>query len=247
MKTYIKLATVFTAWAFLALSARAQSSPGNSGPGGPAPGRGGGRGPAATRTGTPPLQSVPLAKDEAEKKVLDALDYIIQTYGRGISVPRDDGRFLRLLAESSGAKNVVELGTFHGYSGLWICLALRGTGGHLTTFEIDRQNAEISRRNFQRAGVDALVTLVEGDAHQEVGKLKGPVDLVFIDADKEGYVDYLNKLWPVLRPGGLVVAHNITPGMADPAFIKAITTNAAMETIFMNTGNPGISVSMKKR
>jgi caffeoyl-CoA O-methyltransferase len=70
---------------------------------------------------------------------------------------------------------------------------------------------------------------------------------VFIEADKEGYLDYLNKLLPLVRPGGLVVAHNINPNRADPAFINAITTQASLETLFVNTGNEGISVSMKKR
>jgi len=63
------------------------------------------------------------------------------------------------------------------------------------------QKPAAARENFTRAGVSSLVTLVEGDAHQEVANLKEPVDLVFIDADKEGYTDYLNKLMPLIRPG----------------------------------------------
>ena len=114
-----------------------------------------------------------------------------------MSVPRDDGRLLRMLAESLGAKHVVELGTSYGYSGVWFCLALRKTGGKLTTYEIDPQRAATARNNFKRAGVTESVTIVEGDAHKEVTKLKEPVDLVFIDADKEGYADYLNKLLPL--------------------------------------------------
>ena len=71
--------------------------------------------------------------------------------------------------------------------------------------------------------------------------------MVFIDADKEGYSDYLNQLLPRVRPGGLIVAHNITAGMADPAYIKAITTHASLETLFINAGSGGLSLSMKKR
>jgi len=203
-------------------------------------------GPPGGRSAGAGFQAAPIPKDEAEKQVLDALEAIVRE-GRGISVPRDDGRLLRMLVESTGAKHVVELGTFHGYSGTWMCLGLRATGGKLTTFEIDPGNAEISRRNFKRAGVESLVTLIEGDAHQEVSRVKDPVDLVFIDADKEGYTDYLTKLLPLVRPGGLVVAHNITPGMADPGFIKAISSNPVLETVFVNAGSGGISVSMKKR
>jgi caffeoyl-CoA O-methyltransferase len=192
------------------------------------------------------FQSVPLAKDEAEKRILEALEEMSRG-GLGMSAPRDDARLLRLLVESSGAKHAVELGTFRGYSSIWMCLGLRTTGGRLTTFEIDKRNADLSRQNFRRAGVEPLVTLIEGDAHKEVSRLKEPIDLVFIDADKEGYLDYLNQLLPVVRPGGLIVAHNINATMADPAYIKAITTNASLETLFINAGNDGISVSMKKR
>lgn len=192
--------------------------------------------------------STPLAKDAAEQKILDVLEEMAQSQRRGgMSVPREDGRFLRLLAESLGAKHVVELGTYHGYSGIWLCLALRTTGGKLTTFEIDAQRATTSRENFQRAGVSALVNLVEGDAHQEVTKLTDSIDLIFLDADKEGYVDYLNKLLPRVRPGGLIVAHNIDAAMADPDYLKAITTNPALESLFLNVGGTGLSLTLKKR
>jgi len=192
--------------------------------------------------------STPLAKDDAEQKILNVLQEMNQNQRRGtMSVPQEDGRLLRLLAESIGAKQVVELGTSHGYSGIWFCLALRTTGGKLVTHEIDPQRAGAARENFQRAGVSSLVTLVEGDAHQEVTKLKDPIDLIFIDADKEGYTDYLTKLLPLVRPGGLIVAHNIDARMADPGYIKAITTNPGLETLFVNLGGSGISVTMKKR
>lgn len=202
------------------------------------------RRPAAAST----FAAAPLAKDDAERKILDVLDEMDRSQRRGtMSVPRDDGRLLRLLAEGAGVQHVVELGTSHGYSGIWFCLALRATGGRLTTFEIDPGHAAAARENFQRAGVSNLVTLIEGNAHQEVTKLKGPIDLVFLDADKEGYADYLNKLLPLVRPGGLIVAHNITAGMADPAFIKAVTTNSALDSVFVSVGSSGLSLSLKKR
>ena len=88
--------------------------------------------------------------------------------------------------------------------------------------------------------------LIEGDAHEKVADLSGPIDIVFVDADKEGYVDYLNKLLPKVRPGGLVIAHNINAGQADPRYIEAITGKADLETIFYQQGG-GVSVTMKKR
>jgi len=189
--------------------------------------------------------AAPVPKDDAERQILQVLEELGRN--RGIGVPRDDGRLLRMLVESTGAKHVVELGTFRGYSGIWICLGLRTTAGKLTTFEIDEENARTARANFKRAGVDSLVNVIVGDAHKEVERVTGPVDLVFIDADKEGYMDYLNKLLPVVRAGGLVVAHNIDPGRADPAFVDAITTHPQLDTSFVTTGSGGISLSMKKR
>lgn len=193
------------------------------------------------------MQAAPMAKDEAEKRVLEVLAGM-EARSRGmLSVPREDGRFLRLLVESMDAKQVVELGTSHGYSAVWMALGLQKTGGRLTTFEIDRERAQLARENFKKAGVEGAITLVEGDAHQEVGKVKGPVDLVFLDADKEGYLDYLNQLLPVLRPGGMVVAHNIDPGRADPRYIEAITKNPALDSVFANFGAGGLSLTIKKR
>jgi predicted O-methyltransferase YrrM len=189
----------------------------------------------------------PTAGTAFEKKVLAVLDDMDRNQRRGnMNVPVEDGRLLRLLAEAVGAKRVVEIGTSNGYSGIWQALALKATGGKLTTFEIDARRAAMARQNFEKAGIGDVVTLVEGDAHEKVGSLEGPIDILFLDADKEGYIDYLNKLLPKLRPGGLIVAHNINPRQADPKYVEAITSNPDLETLILNhTG--GVSVTLKKR
>ena len=138
---------------------------------------------------------------------------------------------------------MVEIGASTGYSGIWFGLALRKTGGKLTTYEIDAERAATARANFKRARMEDLITLVEGDAHKEITKLKGTIDVVFLDADKEGYVDYLNKLLPLVRPGGLILAHNINPRMADPEYMKAITTNPVLETVVRG----GMGITLKKK
>lgn len=104
--------------------------------------------------------------------------------------------------------------------------------------------------NLKRTGFVNGVAICgtgEGDAHKTVADLKEPIDILFLDADKEGYIDYLNKLLPLVRAGGLVVAHNMTPEMADPNYVKAITTNPQLETVFVNLQAGGIAVTMKKR
>jgi predicted O-methyltransferase YrrM len=184
-------------------------------------------------------------RSEAETRILAVLEDMRASGGTYLSVPPDDGRALRLLAEVAGAKTVVEVGTSTGYSGLWLCLALRATGGRLITFEIDPGRAAAARKNFQRAGVDSMVTVIEGDAHAKLADLKGPVDLVFIDADKEGYLDYLRKLLPLVRPGGLLLAHNVgMPGVGE--YLKAVTTDPGLETIVYREG-AGLSVTVKRR
>ena len=187
-------------------------------------------------------QQQPLAANDEEKKILSVLEDMNQSQGRRMmNVPQADGRILRMLTEAVGAKHVVEIGTSNGFSGIWFCLALRTTGGKLTTHDIDEGRASLARENFKRAGVDKLVTLVMGDAHETVTRIKEPIDVLFIDADKEGYTDYLNKLLPLVRPGGLILSHNIDSTGQD--FIDAITKNPNLETMQVQ----GVTVTLKKR
>ncbi len=232
MRSLLTGITVTVALAFLAQAATAQPSDRRRG------------GEAATF-----IARKPVPKTEQEKKILDVLQNLHENQRRGMmNVPPEDGRVLRLLTEAVGAKHVVEIGTSNGYSGIWICLALRTTGGKLTTYEIDKKRAALARENFKRAGVDKIVTLVEGDAHQEITKLKDPIDVLFIDADKPGYIDYLNKLLPLVRPGGLILAHNACSlARAMREYLEAVTTRPELDTIFLHKEATGISVTLKKR
>jgi predicted O-methyltransferase YrrM len=159
------------------------------------------------------------------------------------SVPDADGRMLRLLAEAIDARRVVEIGTSTGVSGLWLCLALERTGGRLITFESDAGRAAMARSHFRSAGVDHLVNLIEGDAHTNVETLNDPIDLAFIDAEKEGYADYLNQLLPLVRAGGLILAHN---AHMVPEYLAAVARNPELETLFYMRGG-GLVVTLKKR
>jgi len=189
------------------------------------------------------VENPPVDERYEEKRILAVLDRMVKSHETYLSVPAQDGKALRLLTEATDAKNVVEIGTSTGYSGLWLCLALQRTGGHLTTFEIDHQRASMAREHFKEAGVEKVVTIIEGDAHEQVAKLKGPIDLAFIDADKSGYVDYLTKLLPLVQPGGLILAHNVE---MVPDYVKAVTSRADLETIFYMEGG-GLGVTLKKR
>ena len=208
-----------------------------------------GAGPMTSRDPKPgwaDLKNPPLAQDDAEMKILTVLDDIRQGPWMA-NVNTLHGRLLRILVEATNAKNAVEIGTSNGYSALWLCLGLRTTGGHLITHEIDPQTAALARANFKRAGVQDLVTVVVGDAHQTVARIQEPIDLLFIDADKPGYPDYLKQLLPLVRPGGLILADNVSRPAPSPQFIKAITTNPQLETVFLNMQATGLSLTVKKR
>ena len=190
------------------------------------------------------LPSSPLVgQTEAERKIIATMDHMVKFSETYLSVPPQDGQALRLLVEAVDAKNVVEIGTSTGYSGLWFCLALQKTSGHLTTFEFDHGRALSARGHFQDAGVENLVTIVEGDAHEKITKVKMSVDVAFIDADKPGYVDYLKKVLPLVRPGGLILAHNVD---LVPDYVKAVTSNPDLVTIYYTQGR-GLAITLRKR
>jgi predicted O-methyltransferase YrrM len=197
----------------------------------------------STETDPASLQQPPLAHSEMEKRILDTITAAVGAGELYANVPAIDGRMMRVLAESVNAKQVLEIGTSTGISGLWFLLALERTGGHLTTLEIDPMRASLARQHFQRAGVEGLVTLIEGDAHQNIAKVHGPVDVVFIDAEKDGYVDYLKRVLPLVRPGGLILAHNVD---MVPAYVKTISGNSALETVYYLQGNQ-LAITLKKR
>jgi len=190
-----------------------------------------------------------LTVQKTERRILGVLDEMLHDqYSSMLSVPPEDGEVLRLLTEAVDAKNVVEIGTSNGYASIWFCLALRSRRGKLTTFEIDTHRAALARENFKKAGVDKLVTIIVGNAHEKVKTLKGPIDIVFIDADKDGYLDYLNKLLPLVKPGGLIIAHDTTDVVSQMQdYLDAVMTNPELETIFLHKESTGIGVTLKKR
>ncbi len=214
---------------------------GPRGRGGFGPGRGPGSMEGASNPGKPPLP-----KDDGEKRVLAALE---QARGgeRFANVSTADGRLLRQLTESVNAKRVVELGTSTGESGLWFSMALRKTGGKLFTHDIDPGRIAVARENFKRGGVDDIVVITEGDAHETALRNKDPIDILFIDAEKEGYDAYLRELLPYVRPGGLIIAHNMRMPDPNPQYIKAITTSPGLDTSFVLMDGAGVGITLKKR
>ncbi len=125
------------------------------------------------------------------------------------------GEFLLVLALGARTREIVEIGTSGGYSTLWLAVAAGRNGGRVVTFEVDPAKVARARETFARAGVEALVSLRAESAVAGLGRLERPADLLFLDAEKEDYEDFLIPAVAALRPGGLLVADNLTSHAED--------------------------------
>jgi caffeoyl-CoA O-methyltransferase len=123
-------------------------------------------------------------------------------------VGRIEGRFLKLLVQLTGARRVLEIGTFSGYSALMMAEGLP-PDGRIITCEVNPKAEEIARRYFTESPHGHKIDLRMGAALNTIATLSDTFDLVFIDADKKNYPNYYDACLPLLRPGGLIVADNV--------------------------------------
>ncbi len=160
----------------------------------------------------------------------------------------EDGRFLRVLVATRGAKSILEIGAASGYSGIWLGLGARESGGRVVAVEYDPQRAREALANVKAAGLDDVVRVVNGDAFKEIPKLQGPFDLVFLDAWKPDYKKFFDVVFPRLAPGGVFVAHNVVnkAGEMQP-FLDTIHTHPALFTTIVSPSGEGMSVSYRTR
>jgi len=163
-----------------------------------------------------------------------------------LAVSEEDGRFLRLMIVSSGAKRALEIGGANGYSAIWIGLGLRETGGRLTSIEFDPQRATIAADNIRKAGMSDIVTMVSGDAFAAIPKIEGEFDFVFLDAWKRDYKRFLDMVMPRMRPHGLFLAHNVVNKQTEMReFLAAIRSDPRLLTTIVKPSDEGMSVSYK--
>lgn len=131
-----------------------------------------------------------------------------QTDRPGMMVGHLVGRFLAALVAFGRPQRILEFGTFTGYSALSMAEALP-PGGRITTLELSPEHAALARRHIDASPFGDRIEIIVGPAIDSVARLRGPFDLVFIDADKPGYVAYYEAALPLLAPGGLLVADNV--------------------------------------
>jgi predicted O-methyltransferase YrrM len=148
-----------------------------------------------------------------DKALEETLEQIRKNEMPEYAITPEEGQFLQFLVRAAGTTLAVEIGTLGGYSGIWIARGM-AFGGRLITLEIDAKHAQVARQNFDRAGVGNLVEVREGDAKNLLEDLStdAPFDLVFIDAQKNDYLHYLEWAENNIVIGGLIVAHNALRG-----------------------------------
>ena len=130
-----------------------------------------------------------------------------------IHISPTQGRLMQLLAEISGARRILEVGALGGYSTIYLARALPEDGS-LVSLELDEEYARIARDNIERAGFSEKVEVRVGDARELLSQMREAFDLVFIDADKEGYPAYLEHALRLTRSGSLILADNTIFGGA---------------------------------
>jgi caffeoyl-CoA O-methyltransferase len=164
-----------------------------------------------------------------------------------LAVSEEDGRFLRLMVATRGAKHALEIGGASGYSAIWIGMGLRDTGGRLVTIEFDPGRAKELAANVRRAGLSDIVQVVAGDAFQEIPKVGGTFDFVFLDAWKKDYKRFFDLVYPRLDRGGLFLAHNVVNKRSEMGdFLDAIQKQPGLWTTIVSPSSEGMSVSLRR-
>ena len=164
-----------------------------------------------------------------------------------LAVSEEDGRFLRLMVATSGAKRVLEIGGASGYSAIWIGLGLRDTGGRLITIEYDPARAKELAENVKRAGLSDIVQVLSGDAFAHIPKLSGTFDFVFLDAWKKDYKRFFDLMFPRLDKGGLFIGHNVVNKRSEMGdFLDAVHKHPSLWTTIVSPSGEGMSVSLKR-
>ena len=178
-----------------------------------------------------------------------------------INVSSSEGKLLHVLALMSGATRILEIGTLGGYSTIWLARALP-PDGRLITLELDAHHAEVARRSIERAGLAGKVEVRVGPALASLTRMEAegeaPFDMAFIDADKDGYVEYLAKAVALVRDGGLILGDNTLPdAVLDPAgdsgtkrYNTAVAAHpdlvSALFPVLRDRGLDGLLISVKR-
>lgn len=184
--------------------------------------------------------------DEETEEVLSSLEETQKSFW---NISRLTGEFLYTLIKTAECKNVIEIGTSNGYSGIWLGKALKETGGKLTTVEFWEKRFSIARENFKKCGVDDVISIVQGSACDVLRDLPEDfkIDFAFVDANKKEYIDYFELIHPHLNTGGFIACDNVLSHKEKTqTFIDAINKHPDYENVVLNLP-AGLSLGRKIR
>jgi caffeoyl-CoA O-methyltransferase len=163
------------------------------------------------------------------------------------NITPDVGLFLNILVKSTKAINVLEIGTSNGYSTIWLGLATQENKGQLITLEVDPLKVKMAKENLEKAGLANTVKLIEGDAKQTLSILEKKFDFVFLDAEKEDYLEYFQLIFPKLKVGGVIVADNVISHAEDlKEYINFVRANPNTQSVLVPIGR-GEELTLKIR
>ncbi|MGH2560316.1 MAG: O-methyltransferase [Thermomicrobiales bacterium] len=161
------------------------------------------------------------------------------------NVTKESGRFLSLVAKSIGAQTVFEIGSSNGASTIWLADAMRDTGGRVIGTEVLPDRATEANANLAAAGLASEGQILAGDARELVTKIPGRFDLIFIDAEKDDYIAHFEAVIERLRPGGVILADNVTSHDLS-GYQAMLRTRSDVETVTV-TIERGIEYTVKRR
>jgi len=163
------------------------------------------------------------------------------------AVHPEAGRLLYVLALARGAKSIVEIGTSHGYSTLWLASAARANGGVVVACDLNSDRLAAARQNFADAGLADVIKIVEGDARETLRDRSEPVDMLFIDAEKSYYETFFDVVYPRLVKGGMVLADNAVSHRDQlEDYISYVENHPNLESVMVPIGR-GLEISVKLR
>ncbi len=166
---------------------------------------------------------------------------------RMLNITPGTGRLLWILVRLARPRRILEVGTSNGYSTIWLADAARAAGARVVSLEANPDKARLARENLARAGADGVVDIVEGPAKETLPQLAGPFEIVFLDADRESYVAYLEAVLPKMPAGALLVADNAVSHAGELAEYSArIKAHPDLFSVTVPVGK-GEEISLKLR
>lgn len=161
------------------------------------------------------------------------------------NIPPETGNHLNLIIKLAGYKNILEIGTSNGYSGLWLAEAVRENLGKLTTIEYSEKRIDLAKKNFEECGLIDFIEIKQGKAAEIIETLDNEYDLIFLDANKAEYIKYFELVDSKLKHKGLLVADNIDShkkGMQD--FLDLILSHPNYQVSCLPFGG-GVLLALK--